>query len=50
MKNNCRGFYSVKKFRKVVALLIRVYPGFSKQNGYKLQLQSREIFRARMGT
>jgi len=29
---------------------IWVYPGFSKQNGYKLQLQSREIFRARMGT
>jgi hypothetical protein len=28
---------------------IWVYPGFSKQNGYTLQLQSREIFRARMG-
>jgi len=34
----------------IIYAQIGVYPGFSKQNGYKLQLQSREIFRARMGT
>lgn len=44
-------FYHAKNGRTIVTHppLKWVYPGFSKQNGYTLQLQSREIFRARMG-